>query len=85
MKYLIIKNQYKVFYIFLAISVLVSFCSLPTESKYDPPSDHTISKDGAKHKSGIKSTLENCISCHGSDLKGGTSGVSCYESHRKKW
>lgn len=57
----------------------------PTSSKYDPPTDHTISKDGAKHKSGLQTPLENCTSCHGSDLKGGSTGVSCYDCHGKKW
>ena len=73
------------YYLFITIIILFSYCSSPTESKYDPPSDHTISKDGAKHKSGLNAPMENCITCHGSDLKGGTSGVSCYECHGKKW
>ena len=85
MKTLIFKNTYKIFFILFIILLLASYCSSPTESKYDPPSDHTLSKDGARHKPGLNSPLENCISCHGSDLKGGTSGVSCYECHGKKW
>jgi len=75
----------KLFVIFFITMVLFTFCSSPTESKYDPPADHNISKDGAKHKSGLNSPLENCISCHGNDLKGGTSGVSCFECHGEKW
>ena len=47
------------------VSIILTYCSSPTESKYDPPSDHIISKDGAKHKSGLNSPLENCVSCHG--------------------
>ena len=65
--------------------MLIAYCSSPTESKYDAPSDHTVSKDGANHKPGLNSPLENCVSCHGNDLRGGTSGVSCYECHGKKW
>ncbi len=34
---------------------------------------------------GKKSYSQNCASCHGSDLRGGDSGVSCYECHGKKW
>lgn len=75
----------KLFVLFFTTLGLFTYCSSPTESKYDPPADHTISKDGAKHKSGLNSPLENCISCHGTDLKGGTSGVSCYECHGVKW
>ena len=77
--------SYYLFITMITIIILFSYCSSPTESKYDPPSDHTISKDGAKHKSGLNTPMENCITCHGSDLKGGTSGVSCYECHGKKW
>jgi hypothetical protein len=67
------------------ISIFLMNCSSPTDSKYDSPSDHTISKNGAKHKNGLNSPLDNCISCHGSDLLGGDTGVSCYECHSKKW
>jgi len=80
-----LKMSYNLFFTLIVITILLSYCSSPTESKYDPPADHTISKDGAKHKSGLNSPMENCISCHGNDLKGGTSGVSCYECHGKKW
>ena len=54
-------------------------------SRYDPPSDHTISQDGAMHKSGLNLPLTNCVVCHGSDLQGGSVQVSCYECHGKKW
>ena len=61
------------------------FCSSPNNSDYSPPSDHTVKKDGIKHKSGLKDPQTNCVSCHGSDLRGGSTGVSCYECHGKKW
>ena len=54
-------------------------------SRYDPPSDHTESKDGAMHKSGLQQPIINCVDCHGDNLEGGTSTVSCYECHGKKW
>ena len=54
-------------------------------SKYDPPSDHTVSMDGALHKSGLNQPTINCVACHGDNLEGGTSQVSCYECHGKKW
>jgi len=66
------------------ILFLISACE-KNNPKYNPPADHTISKDGSMHKSGLEQPLANCISCHGSDLKGGTTGVSCFECHGKKW
>ena len=68
------------FFLFIILA-----CEKTNDSKYTPPADHTISKDGFKHKSGLEQPLINCISCHGSDLKGGTTGVSCFECHGKKW
>ena len=72
--------------ILLLLVVLISACAKNSDlPKYSPPSDHTISKNGAIHKSGLNQPLTNCVSCHGSDLRGGTSGVSCYECHNKQW
>jgi hypothetical protein len=48
-------------------------------------SDHTVGEKGIMHKSGLKNAATNCISCHGNDLKGGTSGISCYSCHTKVW
>ncbi len=72
--------------ILILLFVLISSCQKSTDlPKYSPPSDHTISKNGSIHKIGLDQPLTNCINCHGSDLKGGTSGVSCYDCHSKKW
>lgn len=71
--------------LFISLSMFLINCSSPTDSKFNPPSDHTINKNGAKHKSGLSSPLANCVSCHGSNLRGGESGVSCYECHGIKW
>lgn len=74
------------FLVVILLVVLISSCEKNDNiSKYSPPSDHTISKHGALHKSGLDKPETNCISCHGSDLKGGTSGVSCFECHNKEW
>lgn len=54
-------------------------------SDYNPPADHTISKSGYLHKDGLNNPQANCTTCHGSDLKGGTTGVSCFECHGIKW
>ena len=70
----------------ILLVVLISSCEKTNDiPKYSPPTDHTISKDGTMHKSGLDQPLTNCVSCHGSDLKGGTTGVSCYECHGKQW
>jgi cytochrome c553 len=69
----------------LLMLVLIIGCEKTNNSKYTPPADHTISKDGFMHKSGLDQPLTNCISCHGSDLEGGTTGVSCFECHGKEW
>lgn len=51
----------------------------------NPPADHTIKKDGIRHKDGLKNAAQNCVSCHGQDLRGGSAGISCYSCHGKKW
>ena len=72
--------------ILLLMLVLISACEKTNDqSKYNPPADHTVSNDGLMPKSGLDQPLTNCVSCHGSDLRGGTTGVSCYECHNKKW
>lgn len=74
-------------YLLLFLLLLTLGCSSPTEnqSKYDAPEDHTVKKSGAMHKPGLNSPEDNCTTCHGDDLRGGTTGVSCYECHGKKW
>jgi hypothetical protein len=69
----------------LMLLLLIACEESENESKYNPPADHTISQDGAMHKSGLNQPLTNCTTCHGADLQGGTSGVSCYECHGEKW
>lgn len=69
----------------LIMLALIIGCEKSNDPKHNPPSDHTISKDGFMHKSGLEQPLANCASCHGSDLKGGTVGVSCFECHGAKW
>ncbi len=78
-------NALVIFSMILIIPALIFGCEKENESKYNPPADHTVSKDGVMHKSGLQQPLVNCVSCHGSDLKGGTVGVSCFECHGTKW
>lgn len=70
------------------VLLLASACSNnPTDSKSsnNAPADHTVSKSGVMHKSGLTNPTTNCVECHGSELKGGTAGVSCFSCHGKKW
>jgi mono/diheme cytochrome c family protein len=69
----------------LLMVALIFGCEKANDSKHNPPSDHAISKDGYMHKSGLEQPLVNCVSCHGTDLKGGSAGVSCFECHGTKW
>ncbi|MBI5375978.1 MAG: choice-of-anchor D domain-containing protein [Candidatus Schekmanbacteria bacterium] len=46
---------------------------------------HTVNKDGVYHRPGLNDPMTNCTECHGSDLKGGSVGVSCYSCHGAKW
>ena len=74
------------FLMILLLGLFLLACESATEpeSRYDPPADHTINEDGIKHKPGLNKPLDNCVSCHGGDLKG-DSGPSCYTCHGKKW
>jgi len=74
----------------LLLFMLLISCSRNSDSvngpdSTNPPADHTISKDRVRHKPGLSNASQNCISCHGQDLSGGSVGVSCYSCHGKKW
>ncbi len=79
----VIQKPARVLMIFM-FSFLVLSCSNNT-GPYNPPSSHTVNKNGILHRPGLTDPLTNCVSCHGSDLKGGNVGVSCTECHGKKW
>ena len=57
----------------------------PISANNNSPSDHAVSSSGVMHKNGLSNPLTNCVECHGTDLKGGDVGVSCYSCHGKKW
>ncbi len=46
---------------------------------------HNVSEDGVMHASGLNNPAANCSACHGSDLRGGVVGVSCYKCHDAEW
>ncbi|MCF8224060.1 MAG: hypothetical protein K9J25_13065 [Bacteroidales bacterium] len=79
-------NKFKLLITVLTVlSVHLISCEKKSGSDYNPPSDHTVSMGGYLHKDGYTRPLTNCFTCHGETLTGGTSGVSCYECHDKKW
>lgn len=71
--------------IIITIYLFLFACSTSVDSESDAPADHSINKDGAMHKSGLNNPEENCVSCHGSDLRGGETAPSCYGCHGKEW
>jgi len=79
---MIIKNMAP---ILLALMLAASCSSSTSPDNPNAPADHTVVKSGASHKSGLSNPEANCTQCHGSDLMGGTAGVSCFKCHGKKW
>ncbi len=50
------------------------------------PPGHTVVQDGVAHMPGLRAPNQNCTSCHGADLRGGSNGEpSCYSCHGQKW
>jgi len=76
----------KLIFLFVLAFLIIS-CDKSTDpqSNYNPPDDHTISKEGVMHKPGLSDPEENCASCHGSELRGSETAPSCYECHGKEW
>ena len=76
----------------LAIGFLTAFslsglaCSDSSTNLANAPEGHTNIKGGVPHASGTNDPLQNCSSCHGTTLQGGTGGQpSCYSCHGQKW
>ena len=81
----LIHSVMRILFVFLLFLMVTSCEKSKDVPKYTPPADHTISKDGTMHKTGLDQPQTNCAVCHGSDLQGGTTGVSCFECHDKEW
>jgi hypothetical protein len=71
--------------IIMLIAVVLSISCKSTESGRNAPGDHTIKKGGIYHKPGLDNPEDNCVSCHGNDLRSGSSGVSCFSCHGEIW
>jgi len=60
-------------------------CSSPTRPA-DVPETHTVEKGGAFHAPGLEDPTNQCATCHGPNLAGGTAGEpSCFSCHGQKW
>lgn len=73
--------------IFIFSAAVFVSCTSSTEptNNSNTPTGHTVNKNGIMHKTGLNSPTTNCVECHGTDLRGGSVGVSCYSCHGKKW
>ena len=67
----------------LAAALAMGGCKTPTTDT--TPAGHTVNKNGVYHRPGLTDPLTNCVQCHGTDLKGGSVGVSCFKCHGQKW
>ena len=86
MKYSMVSRGIRAALLIVALMIAISACTKDNpQDQFNPPADHTVSKSGYMHKPGLATPLDNCTSCHGADLKGGTVGVSCYHCHGQKW
>jgi hypothetical protein len=74
-------------FILIPAIFIIYACSSSNETSpaSNIPTDHTVNEKGTMHKPGLNNPTVNCISCHGSDLKGGSAGKSCYSCHGQKW
>ena len=79
--------------VIVTASVYYTGCSfLPVQSKPDVPSDHTNNRGGFLH-TGNPRDASTCVTCHGSDLRGGVYFIngrnvvteSCYQCHSVLW
>jgi mono/diheme cytochrome c family protein len=70
--------------LFLGLAPLA--CSDSSTVPADAPEGHTVMKDGVAHAAGLSDPLQNCSSCHGANLGGGSQGQpSCTTCHGIKW
>ena len=49
------------------------------------PADHSISQDGVRHLPGLLDPEANCVTCHGTDLRGSAIAPSCFTCHGQEW
>jgi hypothetical protein len=70
----------------LLLLLSLAGCSDSSTAPADAPEGHTVLKSGVPHAVGLNNPNQNCTTCHGATLQGGTSGQpSCFSCHGKKW
>ena len=70
----------------LAAVVSLPSCTDNSTSLANAPEGHTVLRGGIPHRPGLDDPLQNCTSCHGSNLQGGAEGEpSCTTCHGTKW
>jgi hypothetical protein len=71
------------FAFFLVLAASISGCSDPnSQSRINPETGkHSANWLPAAHMEAASSDIGSCSSCHGTDFKGGISGVSCTSCH----
>lgn len=68
------------------LAVLLAACGDEATAPRNAPPGHTVNEDGIGHYPGLTDPEQNCTTCHGADLRGGTGGQpSCYSCHGKTW
>jgi hypothetical protein len=61
-------------------------CGSDATAPENAPDDHRVFEDGVAHASGLRDPENNCVACHGADLRGGDDGEpSCFSCHGRKW
>ena len=68
----------------LAVALAASLALAACGGDSDAPADHTDSRGGVMHKTGLTNPTTNCVGCHGAELQGGE-GPSCFSCHGTKW
>jgi len=78
----------KAYFALMASAILLMSAAGCGSSKTNPESAFSADsqKHGAtwlpaEHKAAARENIENCTECHGTDLSGGISGVSCSKCH----
>jgi hypothetical protein len=76
---------------FAVVSFLQNGCTSPVEdglpgSESDTSTYHSAGwQNNPLHGAEYQTNPQNCRACHGEDLEGGTSGISCGDCHHSGW
>jgi len=72
--------------VLLAICVSAGCGDDDSTAPENAPAGHTVVRDGVAHAPGLNDPQQNCVDCHGADLRGGDEGEpSCFSCHGRVW